>query len=34
MQWVDEVYDQQALEAEFDSSWLGGVLTDKILRRE
>lgn len=34
LHWVDAVYDQPALEAEFDSSWLGGVLTDKILRRE
>lgn len=34
LQWVDEVYDQPALEAQFDASWWGNLITDKILRRE
>jgi hypothetical protein len=34
LSWVDNVYDQTALEAQFDASWWGSIITDKILRRE
>jgi uncharacterized protein (TIGR01244 family) len=34
LQWVDEVYDPDALKAAFHSSWWANVLVDRILRRE
>jgi len=34
MRWVDEVYDPDALEAEFKAGSLSNVLVNKILRRE
>ena len=34
MRWVDEVYDPDALEAEFKSGSLSNLLVNKILRRE
>lgn len=32
--WVDTVYEPQALKEAFHASWLGNVVVDKVLRRE
>ncbi|MHA6289397.1 fused DSP-PTPase phosphatase/NAD kinase-like protein [Maricaulis sp. CAU 1757] len=34
MDWVENVYDREAVQAEFMSSWWGNFLTDRVLRRE
>ncbi len=33
-QWVDQIYDRDALEAQFKENWLAGILINQILRRE
>lgn len=32
--WVNQIYDEQAVDAAFRSSWWGNLLTDTLLRRE
>lgn len=34
MDWVDTVYESQALEREFHASWWGNMVVDRLLRRE
>jgi hypothetical protein len=34
LQWVDEIYDYEALSAQFHSNWWGNLITDKLLHRE
>jgi protein tyrosine/serine phosphatase len=34
MDWVETVYDRDAVQAAFMSSWWGNFLTDRVLRRE
>ena len=34
MDWVENVYDRDAVQAGFMSSWWGNLLTEKLLRRE
>ena len=33
-EWVETVYDREAVQAEFMASWWGNLLTERILRRE
>ena len=34
MEWVETVYDREAVQNGFMSSWWGNMLTERILRRE
>tara|TARA_R110002072_G_scaffold35262_8_gene104620 strand:- start:3797 stop:4459 length:663 start_codon:yes stop_codon:yes gene_type:complete len=34
MDWVETVYDREAVQASFMSSWWGNLLTERLLRRE
>lgn len=34
MEWVETVYDREAVQANFMSSWWGNLLTERLLRRE
>jgi len=34
MDWVDQVYDPADVKARFMSSWIGNIMSEKILRRE
>ncbi len=34
LDWVENVYDKEAVQAEFKDQWWATILTDKILRRE
>lgn len=34
MEWVENVYDRDAVQAEFMGSWWGNFLTERVLRRE
>ncbi len=34
LNWVENVYDEKAVKESFKPTWLGGLITEKILRRE
>ncbi|MCR9266804.1 MAG: hypothetical protein NXI03_04475, partial [Alphaproteobacteria bacterium] len=34
MDWVETVYDREAVQASFMASWWGSFLTERVLRRE
>jgi len=32
--WVDQIYDPADVKARFMSSWIGNIMSEKVLRRE